>query len=127
MEKEISMRTITILIISLLLSSSTSFSQEYKKATASSFKNLLVGKQIEGHGTAIKFRKNGSISGSFAKNGNTMPLTGTYSFSKNKGFCWDVTAIQNDGSHRHWGYRCDALLFKGKSYASIGGWEYKLK
>ena len=127
MKEKINMKTLTILIISLLLSTPMGFSQGYKKATTTSFKKLLIGKIIDGHGTAIKFEKNGKVSGSYVKNGTSNPVTGTYSFSKNKGFCWDVTVVQNDGSHRHWGYRCDALLFKGKSYASIGGWEYKLK
>ena len=121
------MRTLMILIISLLLSTSMGFSQGYKKATTASFKKLLIGKVIDGHGTAIKFEKNGKVSGSYVKNGIATPVTGTYSFSKNKGFCWDVTAIRNDGSHKPWGYRCDPLLFRGVNYAKIGGWEYKLK
>ena len=49
------MKTLTILIISLLLSTSMGFSQAYKKATTASFKKLLIGKIIDGHGTAIKF------------------------------------------------------------------------
>ena len=122
------MRTLTILIISLLLSTSMGFTQGYKKATAASFKKLLIGKIIDGHGTAIKFGKNGKVSGSFvSKKGESIPVSGTYSFSKSKGFCWDVTAIMTDGSHKPWGYRCDPLLFKGVNYAKIGGWEYKLK
>ena len=121
------MRTLTILFISLLLSTSMSFSSGYKKATAASFKKLLIGKIIDGHGTAIKFEKNGNVSGSFVRNGVSIPVTGSYSFSTNKGFCWDVTAIMTDGSHKPWGYRCDPLLFRGANYAKIGGWEYKLR
>jgi len=121
------LRTLTILIISLLLSTSIGFSQGYKKATAASFKKLLIGKIIDGHGTAIKFGKNGKVSGSFVRNGISIPVSGTYSFSKNKGFCWDVTAIMTDGSHKPWGYRCDPLQFRGANYAKIGSWEYKLK
>ena len=121
------MRTLSILIISLFLSTSMGFPQGYKKATAASFKKLLIGKIIDGHGTAIKFEKNGKVSGSFVKNGVSIPVSGTYSFSKGKGFCLDVTAIMTDGSHKPWGYRCDPLLFRGVNYAKIRGWEYKLK
>ena len=122
------MKNLSIFTIILLLFFSPGFSQSFKKATSISFNKLLVGSSISGHSTTIVFNRNGKARGAYVnKNGAQSTINGSYSFSKSKGFCWDLTAVRSDGSIANWGYKCEPLLFKGNNVVKIGNYEYKLK
>ena len=122
------MKNLSFFTIILLLFSSSGFSQNFKKATSDSFNKLLVGSSISGHSTTIVFNRNGKARGAYVnKNGAQSTINGSYSFSKSKGFCWDLTAIRPDGGIANWGYKCEPLSFKGNNVVKIGNYEYKMK
>ena len=117
-----------LLVFTLFFALTTiSFGQEYKKATASSFKKHVVGKTAIGKETRLVFKKNGSLEGVWQ--GSTMAATikGNYTFTDGQGYCRVATIILSNGKIRERPRECFTVLLKGSTMMKVNNDEYKLQ
>ena len=117
-----------LLITTLLFSlTATTFGQQYKKATASSFKKYVVGKTAKSKQTRLKFKKNGSLEGVWQGNSMTAVIKGNYTFTDGQGYCRVATVTLSNGVIRERPRECFRVLLKGTKMLKIGNDEYKLQ
>ena len=117
-----------LLIITLLFSlTTTTFGQQYKKATASSFKKYVVGKTAKSKETRLVFKKNGSLEGVWQGKNMTAVIKGNYTFTDGQGYCRVATVTLSNGRIRERPRECFTVLLKGSTMMKVGSDEYKLQ
>ena len=117
-----------LLVFTLFFALTTiSFGQEYKKATAASFKKHVVGKTAKSRETRLVFKKNGSLEGVWQGNNLTAVIKGNYTFTDGQGYCRVATVTLSNGRIRERPRECFTVLLKGSTMMKIGNDEYKLQ
>ena len=120
------MRRILLVFTLFFALTTISFGQEFKKATASSFKKYVVGKTFKDNQTRITFKKNGSLEAIW-QGQQAAIVKGNYTFSNSEGYCRVATVTTSSGNVRQRPRQCWPFYIKGNSTIRFAGYTYKLQ
>ena len=116
---------LSILSFLLLLTTVTiGFSQNMSEKE---WKKRMVGKTLVGHGISLTFNKNGSMNGTYTNNGKINQVRGSWTYTKSKGYCRNLTIIFGDGRILERGNACQKSKFKGNGKVEINNQLFTLK
>ena len=116
--------TSVLSILLLVLSANIGFSQNMSEKE---WKKRMVGKTIVGHGISLTFNKNGSMNGTYTNKGKINQIRGSWTYTKSKGYCRNLTIIFGDGRIVDRGNACQKSNFKGNGKIEINNQLFTLK
>ena len=111
-------------LLMFLVTATSSFSQNMSEKE---WKKRMVGKTIVGHGISLTFNKNGSMNGTYTNQGKINQVRGSWTYTKSKGYCRNLTIILNDGRIMERGNACQKSNFKGNGKVEINNQLFTLK